>query len=372
MILHIIPDSVFTDFVIDKLDKLDEGNHEFIINSIYNELKFTKNRNIQIYDTKKLLSKDFIASLASYSAVVFHSLSSIPLKRLVMKVSLDVKFVWLGWGGDYYETIPQLKRTLYEQQTLKLMSSLTSFKEKVKKAIKALIPNYNIEVEEIYKRVNYFGPVLYDEYKLLEEIFAPVHTKYIPFSYGQLENDLTQGIENLEINGENILLGNSATFSNNHLEIIELLNNIDLGDRKVIVPLNYGNKEYAREIISFGNNKIKNNFYPLSEFMDKEKYHNLLSGCSVCIMNHKRQQSLGNIVSVLYLGSKLFLNKENIVYRFLKREGAVIFSIEDLNTKSISVKLTKNEIELNRSILMKHWSEEVVNEKYRSFVKHLK
>ncbi|HQS71850.1 MAG TPA: TDP-N-acetylfucosamine:lipid II N-acetylfucosaminyltransferase [Sulfurovum sp.] len=372
MILHIMPDSVFTDFVIDKLDKLDAGNHEFIINSIHNELKFTKNRNIQIYNTKKLLSKDFIASLASYSAVVFHSLSSIPLKRLVMKVSLDVKFVWLGWGGDYYETIPQLKRTLYEQQTLKLMSSLTSLKEKVKKAIKALIPNYDIEVEEIYKRVNYFGPVLYDEYKLLEEIFAPVHTKYIPFSYGQLENDLTQGIEYLEINGENILLGNSATFSNNHLEIIELLKNLDLGDRKVIVPLNYGNKEYAREIISFGNNKIKNNFYPLSEFMDKEKYHKLLSGCSICIMNHKRQQSLGNIVSVLYLGSKLFLNKENIVYRFLKREGAVIFSIEDLNTKSISVKLTKNEIELNRSILMKHWSEEVVNEKYRSFVNLLK
>lgn len=372
MILHIIPDSGFTDFVINKFNSIDPGKHTFFINSINTKLRFTKNKKIQRITREDLLSNTFISSLNKYDAIVLHSLSSRYLKKMVMRAPLDVTFVWLGWGGDYYETIPKLKLNLYGESTLKLMNSMFGFKGKIKEIIKTLIPSYDIKPIDIYNKVDYFGPIIYDEYNLLEEVLSPAHTKYIPFSYGQLENDLLKGIEHLEIKGDNILLGNSASFSNNHLEILEFLSRLNLGDKKIITPLSYGNKKYANEIISFGQKVTGYNFSPQMEFIDKESYHKLISSCSICIMNHKRQQSMGNIISMLYLGSKLFMNKENIVYKFLKREGAIIFSIDELDNESISIKLTKSEILTNRNVLKKHWSESVVNEKYRSFIDLIK
>lgn len=372
MILHLIPDSVFTDFVINKFNHLDANNHKFLILSNTEKLIYTKSENVDIINEKSLLTKDFLQYLKSFSYIVVHSMFSRYVKKMIIKSENDLKFVWIGWGGDYYETIPKLKKTLHEKRTLELMSHKSSVKLAIKKAIKFLIPYYNISTSDIYNRVDYFAPVIYDEYDLLENILKPAHSKYIPFSYGQLENDLLNGIEDSEIQGDNILVGNSASYTNNHLDVLELLSNYDLKDKKVIVPLSYGDDRYAKEIISLGHKLLPNNFMPQIKFMKKNEYHQLISSCSICIMNHKRQQSVGNIISLLYLGSKLFLNKENIIFHFLKKEGAIIFSIEELSTESISTRLTTEEIEINRNVLRKHWSEKVVNEKYLAFINTIK
>lgn len=378
MILHIIPDSVFTDFVINKLNCLDPNNHKFLVyvnGNVKKPLVHTKTINLHIINSKNVLLSSFINSLVEYEAVVVHGMFYKHVKKMIMKSSNQIKFVWLGWGGDYYDTIPELSKNLYFNKTLENLQS--DYKLTLKNTIKSLIdffvPSYNIKTSDIYNRIDFFGPVLYDEYVLLEKILKPIHCTYIPFSYGQLENDLIKGIENYKLNGNNILLGNSASYTNNHIEMLELLSNFDLKDRRVITPLNYGDKSYTKKIMSYGQMLLSQNFNPIVDFMDKQNYHKMLSSCSICIMNHKRQQSLGNIITMLYLGAKLFLNQENPVYVFLKKEGAVIYSIDELDFNSkIVEQLSENEIKINKTVLERHWGEESVNKKFMDFIKMLK
>ena len=83
---------------------------------------------------------------------------------------------------------------------------------------------------------------------------------------------------------------------------MEWLRDKDLGKRKVVVPLSYGDKTYAKSIVEIGNKWLGKNFYPLLDYYSIENYNKLISGCSVVFMNHIRQQGMGNIAASLYHG----------------------------------------------------------------------
>ncbi len=74
MILHLIPDSVFTDFVINKFNHLDANNHKFLILSNTDKLIYTKSENVDIINEKSLLTKDFLQYLKNFSYIVVHSM----------------------------------------------------------------------------------------------------------------------------------------------------------------------------------------------------------------------------------------------------------------------------------------------------------
>jgi hypothetical protein len=152
--------------------------------------------------------------------------------------------------------------------------------------------------------------------------------------------------------GNNILIGNSSSYSNNHLEVFEHLKTFDLEDKKLIVPLSYGDPILSKQLVSKGQNLLKDNFYPILDFMPLSDYTKLMQTCNVVIMNHYRQQAVGNIISAVYLGTKVFLNKENSAYIYLKGLGCHVYEItEDLNSHTDLQGLTDNEINHNRSLL---------------------
>jgi hypothetical protein len=126
-------------------------------------------------------------------------------------------------------------------------------------------------------------------------------------------------------------LGNSATFTNNHIEAIDILEKIMVSEkRKIIVPLNYGDPSYAEEICQIGKNQLGDPFVPLMDWLTLEEYNQKISQCGFVIMNHKRQQAFGNINTALYKGAKVFLRPENLLYKYYKSIGMKIFSVEDL------------------------------------------
>lgn len=88
----------------------------------------------------------------------------------------------------------------------------------------------------------------------------------------------------------------------------------------------------------------------------------MVLSCGNVIMNHVRQQAVGNIILMLYLGAKIYLRKENPIYSFLKENNFTVYLVEDiLNDPSIlDKKLTIDEIESNRRRLKLFWSEEVI------------
>lgn len=70
----------------------------------------------------------------------------------------------------------------------------------------------------------------------------------LPYYYEVgLNNDLPNKFSNND--NYNIWVGNSATLSNNHLDLFEILKNLTLPDNyKIYTPLSYGNNELANYI----------------------------------------------------------------------------------------------------------------------------
>ena len=64
--------------------------------------------------------------------------------------------------------------------------------------------------------------------------------KYFKFSFYPIEFLYNNEIDTSN-SGNNILIGNSRSYANNHLEIFSILSKFNIANRKVIVPLSYGN-----------------------------------------------------------------------------------------------------------------------------------
>lgn len=209
----------------------------------------------------------------------------------------------------------------------------------------------DIDLSDILYEMNVFGsfPSLSYQKYIDVGIYNP-SVKKVPFSYYPIEFIIRN--EDLRASGKNILLGNSASATNNHIEAFNLLKNNDLNGRKIIAPLSYGKKKYAREVILRGNNMFHDNFEPLTRFLPIEEYNKIIASCGFVIMNHYRPQAMGNIIASLFMGAKVFVNDTD-AYRYFKKLNCYIYLIEQdmINSNDPFQLLTDEQIEHNRSVL---------------------
>jgi hypothetical protein len=183
-------------------------------------------------------------------------------------------------------------------------------------------------IQTVAKRIDVYR-VFETEVGILEKVLPELKADYCKHYYYTVEDIYNKGPA--EMAGPHILLGNSATFTNNHIEAIDILEKIMVSEkRKIIVPLNYGDPSYAEEICQIGKNQLGDPFVPLMDWLTLEEYNQKISQCGFVIMNHKRQQAFGNINTALYKGAKVFLRPENLLYKYYKSIGMKIFSVEDL------------------------------------------
>lgn len=192
---------------------------------------------------------------------------------------------------------------------------------------------------EYFKQLGYLSPTV-----------SHICMTYYPLEY------IFKGIENIKVNGNNILLGNSSSSSNNHLEAFNILKSFNLDDKNIIVPLSYGDKRYGETITEIGKTLFGKNLQSLFDFMPLDKYTILLSSCNVVVMNHYRQQAVGNIIAMLWMGAKVYLDEQNTFYHYLRRIGIEVFSIKaDLKVDNplALVGLSDYQIDQNRKILQR-------------------
>jgi hypothetical protein len=51
-------------------------------------------------------------------------------------------------------------------------------------------------------------------------------------------------------------------------------------------------------------------------------------------MNHQRQQGLGNLISILWLGKKVFVRSDTTSYSYFKSEGFAVYDTIEINNIS--------------------------------------
>lgn len=365
--LHIIHDEKFIDTAHRLFEAVSPGNNQFLLISESGAITYIKETPVKIISKKELLNASFLSTLTHYDMVVLHYLDNIKLQLLACAPQ-NVKFVWLGWGADYYyliysnpcELLKPLTQHIYNKHRKPIIIRI------ITKVIRELLSS-KISRSEVINKVSYFAPVLLEDYQLLKNALPNFKPQFLSWNYGTLEDDMIKGLEEVSISGNNILLGNSATYSNNHFDTLELLKSIPLSDRKIYCPLSYGNSSLKKDIIKRGKRLYGEDFIPVTDFMPIEQYVQLISSCSIVIMNHLRQQALGNIVIMMYLGAKVFIDKKNPIYSFFKKEGAFVYSLNEFVSEYPN-RLDMVSVEQNRHVLQRHWSRKVILEKTKLLI----
>ena len=129
-------------------------------------------------------------------------------------------------------------------------------------------------------------------------------------------------------------------------------------DKKIFVPLSYGNMNYANYISKVGEQYFGRKFNAIRDFMPLEEYNKFLLSADVFIYGNWRQEAVGNILIALFIGGKVFLDEKNPLLKFYKDKGLVIFGLNELTVGSIINQLSSNEIANNRKKLNNIYSKE--------------
>ena len=147
-----------------------------------------------------------------------------------------------------------------------------------------------------------------------------------------------------QIENGSIILGNSATYSNNHADIIKKLDSIMKLNNMIFVPLGYGSggSVYINQL-KFLIKDSKHHFKFLTDFIPKDEYFSMLSNSPFMISGVLRQQSMANINFAIRNAVKIFFFKDSDVYKYLKSKGYIVFAIEDIDDKSFLKPLTYDE-----------------------------
>jgi dTDP-N-acetylfucosamine:lipid II N-acetylfucosaminyltransferase len=332
-LLHLIVDDKFIDMAIREFEAVAPGQHDWVIVGGSARRNFAKDERVRCLDWD-----GFARAVAApdIGGLVCHVMTPTHLAAL-SRVPARVQVVWLGWGYDYYGLINDaFPDGLLQPDTAALGARLASPPPEVaaRGPVQSVLGQARpyrrpgAGEREALARVDIFSPVIDTEYHLVRRHLPGFGARYVRWNYGTAEDDYTLPGGTRGAPGRNILAGNSATATNNHIELFERIRRIgDLADRLIVAPLSYGDAGYRACVIKAGRESFGDAFVPLVDFLPKDRYIELLGSCGHVMMNHVRQQALGNLFISGLLGAKLHLGRANPLYNWLGSLGVPVSDI---------------------------------------------
>jgi len=367
MILHICEDNRFVAMAKNQFDQIDPGQHFFLVNSSDNKANYINDTTNIIL--KKSGSPEHLSVIESqeWKAVIFHNLNQKYKWNIIKNLPNHTLIIWFSWGSDIY-MLPKLKNKLYLNYTKELIAKTSNriFGIEKNSILQFILKKHHKQLKAI-SRINYCAPVIPHDIQLLNKTYH-LNIKTAEFSYGDLDYYLGNDKSKLEL-GNNILIGNSGDFSNNHADVFQIVKKINTPNSKIIVPLSYGGSEkYRQEIKKLGVTMFAENFISLDKVIPLNEYRDILFSCSIAIMYHKRQQALGNIIMLLWMGVKLYFHNESPVYKYFKDNDLFVYQLDEIMKHNGITPLNNMQVMHNRSKLSHLYSKESVLNKTQSIV----
>lgn len=284
-----------------------------------NVIHLNLNRGIQYF---LLLKKMHLAN-----KIILHSIFSREIVRLLSHTPwLLSKCYWVMWGGD-----------LYHYQ----LRSRNAQEDKYEK-IRAYV----------IRRTGHFVTFVRGDYELAQQWYGASGKYHQCFMY---PSNLYKEHAIPKKNGAliNILVGNSADPSNRHLEIFEKLAVYKNENVMIYCPLSYSDRDNAMRVASKGTELFGSKFVPLMEFMRFEKYVELLGQIDIAIFAHKRQQAVGNTITLLGLGKKVYMRSDVTTWKTYRELGLHIFDAQHIDISPLSDEMA----DANKKIVSAHFFE---------------
>ena len=243
-------------------------------------------KNVTVIDENPEGAKDLLKMMKKADRIHIHGLFSFWLLGiLATHKSIGKKTVWYIWGDDLY-CLSRPKKSLKNMMHIFL-------RKRAYRNIKFIATNIRGDYENAQA-------IMQKKYDLFE----------LRFCLDYISGILPVVDEIKAHEGINILVGNSATPTNFHLDVFKKLQRYQNENIRIFVPLSYGLKTYAEEVIKSGKELFGDRFVPLTDFMPKEDYFKFLMNIDIAVFANDRQQALGNIIALLYAGKKVYIRSD--------------------------------------------------------------
>lgn len=256
----------------------------------------------------------FINNIKNTDWIYIHYLAYDPsLLFWANNISLLHKSTWVAWGNDiysYYKRDKNIKTKIYEKLRVKIIKEIPEIAVFVKEDFEL--------IKSFYQTDAYYTPIMYP---------MPVNIEHL--------KDLNDSKKDSTIR---FLIGNSGDPSNLHFEMLDYLRQYKNENIQIQCPMAYGgNNEYKNSVINYGKEIFGDKFTAITEMMNLKDYGEFLSTINISLMNHNRQQGLGNILALLYLGKKVYMRTEITSYFYFQRQDCEIYNISELSNTSFDM-----------------------------------
>lgn len=381
LILHIVRDEKFIDNAVRYFELAYEGMNQLLVleRDSQEQNSFIKSTIPQARyplrdetDLAPILKETLRADL-----LVFHGMD-LHQARIVNSLPPGKHVLWLYLGFEVYNQLPEFAVRNLGRETARIAPpqmhrKLFYLKWWLNHALGRFhrAPVNHRGLLKAMNRAQWFGSFLSEDWDYIRSV-VPLKCKRIWFMYYDIEAILGE-LMNASAEGQNIWLGNSATPENNHVEALEILSKMDLSGGNIICPLSYGNPNYAQRVVEVATRLVPGKFMALKAFMPRNEYNKFMLTCSGVVMNHRRQQAVGNVVTALWLGCRLFMSEKSTVYQQFKNMGLHLYSVEnDLrNWKGCMTSLSEQERGHNRKILLKEYTHNAVSSRMHEALKEI-
>ncbi|WP_018629364.1 TDP-N-acetylfucosamine:lipid II N-acetylfucosaminyltransferase [Niabella aurantiaca] len=262
----------------------------------------------------------------------------------LLKHKIHIPIIWMFWGADGF-SLPSFYNAFIGNKT-KIYLRKWYFKNHFYSLIRDFVKEYGRSVFNHRKAVSqklrviqqfsYIVPVIPDDYNILKNKYPSVNNVCYHFNY--ITPIFFKDFQSVPfVSGKNILLGNSSSNTNNHIEVLEILTQVGLKSRQVIIPLNYGDLQYKKAILEYLQKINTFQVQALTDFMEFSEYQTIIHSCEIMIMNHYRQQALGNIIMGLLTGVTIYLSERSPIFNFLIKNGFIVHTVESIKSTGLII-----------------------------------
>lgn len=310
-ILHLfsIKDSIYsTSFMQFIEENFDYSAHEFAILGV-DSGKTNRRKAASVYynlsDVKaylKLADKINKSRITIVHGIFLDSKLSLIFNLRVKKG----KLLWMIWGGDLYT---------WKSKNQTFLAALSNWNQKFLR-------------EKMYGAIISFSP---DE-RICNKEFVKINRMfYAHYPIGYTTQQLEKNRAEKTDKKIHILVGNSANRVLNHKSVLDSLKSIKNEEIQIHLPLNYGDIRYADEIEEYAKDLFGKKAICYREKMDIEDYIRLLWHIDIGIFDTERQIALGNIIMLCYMGKKIFLKTDSVLYEYFIYHGIKVGKTEEIS-----------------------------------------
>lgn len=378
MNVHIANDEKFIDGFIRNVDRFTDTDNIFIIINIYGNVKYVNSKNIIIVENNFNTLVKVIESIKSVRKIYFHSLTEL-FAEIIERYYGKFRFVWLFFGAEIFMMIENRDNVLMKQ-TKTILNKIDSSRFQYKLNPTALRRewinyrfysrmklNHDFKIQKAISRIDYIGHYIKDD---IDQYITKYNPKITWIDWNYYAFDQIESINKGDCKKKYVLLGNSASEFNNHIDAFQRIRNLP-ENIKLIVPLSYGGSaKYVEEVCRMGFKTYNSNFVPLPEFMDLQSYYQIIKECKAAIFFNQRSQAAGNILTLIDLEIPVFMHEENNLFKFFSQHGVLIFSIndfEDFLEKEFHQKIL-DRLKENRILIKRIFGEREMSLKYTNLL----